>query len=393
MSRRRLAGTFWPSAQQELLLKAAFLPDERAAAAWEEARGSLDLETLREGTFGVMPLLYRRLSEERPNEPLLDRIKGTYRRTWYANNLLLEGVRPALGELQAAAVELLALDGAGLGPRYYGDIGLRKIPYVELLIRPSGILATKKALTAAGFAPYDGDGENVAPTAFLNEREQTVVRSATVPLDLVVPGAQPRSADPLWEGAVAVKLADAELRTLGPADSVLFALATGATWTWPLPTVQWAVDVLAIITAEPELDWDRLSRLAIERRVAPRVHDGLAYLVDTLQAPVPAEVLETLAACRVTARERLGHRLSGRRLRYAGGMPRTIAAYARLSSQRPAWRAAAAFPGFLRDTWELEHTWQIPVRGVRKAFSALRRGIAGRNAPPGHRTPAAEPPA
>lgn len=388
MSRSRLAGTFWPSAQQELLLKAAFLPDERADAAWEQVRGGLDLDTLREGTFGVMTVLYRRLAERLPDEPLLERIKGTYRRTWYANNLLLEGVRPVFAELQGASVESLVLDGAGLGPRYYADVGLRKIPYVELLVRPGQIATVGDALVAAGFRPYDGRGDEVAPTAFLNDRGQIVVRAATMPLDLVIPSAQPRSADAFWEGAVDVTIADAALRTLGPADALLFACATGATWTWPLPTVQWAVDALTILAAEPSLDWDRVVRMAVERRIPLRVHDALTYLAGALEAPIPAAPLARLAVEPVTARERLGHRISGRRLRYAGGMPRTVAAYARLSSERPAWRAAAGFPGFLREIWGLEHTWQIPVRGARKAASAIRRGVAGRNAPPGHRNPA-----
>lgn len=388
MSRSRLAGTFWPSAQQELLLKAAFLPDERADEAWNQARGGLDLDTLREGTFGVMTVLYRRLADRCPDEPLLERIKGTYRRTWYANNLLLEGARPAFAELEAAGVESLVLDGAGLGPRYYGDIGLRKIPYVELLVRPGQIAAVRDALGTAGFSPHDGRGDDVAPMAFLNDRGQIVVRSATMPLDLVIPSAQPRSADAFWEGAVDVTIADAALRTLGPADALLFACATGATWTWPLPTVQWAVDVLTILAAEPSIDWDRVVRMAVERRIPLRVRDALTYLAEAVEAPIPPAALARLAAQPVTARERLAHRISGRRLRYAGGLPRTVSAYARLSSERPAWRAAAGFPGFLRDTWELEHTWQIPVRGVSKAASAVRRGVAGRNAPPGHRTPA-----
>jgi hypothetical protein len=388
MSGRRLAGSFWPSAQQELLLKAAFLPDERADAAWEEARRGLDLDTLREGTFGVMTVLYRRLAERVPDEPLLERIKGTYRRTWYANNLLFEGVRPAFAELDAAGAQSLVLDGAGVGPRYYGDIGLRKIPYVELLVRPSQIAAVKDALGAAGFNPHDGRGDDAAPMAFLNDRGQIIVRAATMPLDLVIPNAQPRSADAFWEGAVDVTIAEAAQRTLGPADAVLFACATGATWTWPLPTVQWAVDVLTILKDEPSLDWDRVVRLALERRISLRVHDALRYLAETLKAPIPTASLDRLAAEPATLRERLGHRLSGRRLRYAGGMPKTVAAYARLSSERPAWRAAAAFPDFLRETWGLEHTWQIPGRGVRKAASAVRRGVAGRNAPPGYRTPA-----
>ena len=388
MSRGRRAGTFWPSAQQELLLKAAFLPDDRAEAAWEQARGGLDLDTLREGTFGVMPILYRRLAELRPDEPLLERIKGTLRRTWYANNLLLEGVRPALAELQAAGVESLVLDGAGIGPRYYGDLGLRKIPYVELLVRPSQIAAVKDALGAAGFSPYAGRVDDVAPTAFLNERGQIVVRAATVPLDLVIPSARARSADAFWEGSVDLEVAGAEMRTLGPADALLFACATGATWTWPLPTVQWSVDVLTILQAEPSLEWDRVVRMALERRIALRVYDALAHLAETLEAPIPAAALARLGTAPVTVRERLGHRVSGRRLRLAGGFARTVSAYLRLSSELSVWRAATAFPGFLRETWGLAHTWQIPLRGVRKAASSLGAAVSGRNAPPGHRTPA-----
>ena len=63
-----------------------------------------------------------------------------------------------------------------------------------------------------------------------------------------------------------LELAGAELRTLGPADALLFACATGATWTWPLPTVQWSVDVLAFLP-EGLADLPRRFRAARRRFV------------------------------------------------------------------------------------------------------------------------------
>ena len=89
MRRRGFSGDFWPSPHHELLLQAGLASEERAREAWARARPDLDLPALEAGCFDVLPILYRRLRDwGEDDRTIRSRLKGTYRKIWYANQLV-----------------------------------------------------------------------------------------------------------------------------------------------------------------------------------------------------------------------------------------------------------------------------------------------------------------
>ena len=106
-----------PSPQQQLLVRAVFGPEARAREAWDTLRPSFDLDHLEEGSYGLMPLLERRLSAWETDEALTLRLRGIYRHTWYRGNVLLERLNEvvALAAEQDAVDELIEFIKAGPG--------------------------------------------------------------------------------------------------------------------------------------------------------------------------------------------------------------------------------------------------------------------------------------
>src|SRR3989304_3614207 len=120
--------------QEELLLRSALLRGESARRAWQELRPSLDLDRLPAALASLLPLVYRNAAVLDRDDPETPRLKGLYRRTWYANEALFHRLASVLRLFAQAGIDTLVLRDAPLVVRYYKDSGLRPVAAVELLV-------------------------------------------------------------------------------------------------------------------------------------------------------------------------------------------------------------------------------------------------------------------
>ncbi|HEX6490683.1 MAG TPA: nucleotidyltransferase family protein [Gaiellaceae bacterium] len=367
------AGSFWPSGQQQLLLEAALSKGERGASAWRQLRPSFDLDALEPASYVLLPLLYRQLERLEPEEPLLPRLRGLYRRNWYLNQLLLDRLKPGLEAVREAGVDALVVSSWELPVRYYGDLGLRRVPELQLLVSTESVGSTFAALARAGWS-----GPAKAPGTFLRSRPYARFEGENGVTCLVYwrlfheffDPARGREPEDLWLASSEFSLGGVSARSLGPADELLQICATGArTTSWP--TITWIPDAIAVLRApESAIDWARFIRQGRRLRATLRLLDALAFLSHELAAPVPAQVLEELRGTPVLARERLAHRTAAARWPLLGQAPEILTRFLVLTAEESIPRALAHGPGFLREEWGLDRWTQLP-------FAALQRGRAG----------------
>jgi hypothetical protein len=318
--RRGIVGSFWPTKKQELLLRAALARrDEDVLSAWRELQ-PLDVEVLEEEVFGALPPLYRRLRELVPDDPRLARLSGTYRKTWYRNQL----------QLSRLAAELAAARESGRRPLVVGDAA-RATYYPELGLRP---IIDPGLLLEPGQAP-----------------------------SYVFPSNRAKQAEELWRAAREVAVGETALPVPDPADQLLFVVGLGARKTWPA-SVQWLVDLHAIVSSQA-VDHGRLiENLAANGLLTP-ARDALGY-VAMVSGDEQVEALRDRTASRVpTRRDSIAHRL-------AGTVSPTLGHYVRATSAQPLTRAAIGLPRFLQDAWELERGSEVPVAALKRAFARLR---------------------
>ena len=250
-----------PREQQELLLRAALAPPDEAAAAWSEASGVVDVDTLDGRSHDLLPLLYRALADGGVEDPWLPRLKGVYRRTWYANQLLLRRAARAVSALSAEGIDALVLGGAALGLLHYRDTGARPMDDTSIAVRPAtgqqprGVLAS----TDWGLRP---------------------VQIAD---------------DDLWRAAVPMQIDDAAARAPCASDELLRICVRGISWTSRPRSARWIADALVIVGGSAAaIDWERFVRRAAEARVAPHLAVVLDYVSETFEAPIPQRVLSSL---------------------------------------------------------------------------------------------------
>jgi len=365
--KRGLTGSFWPTDQHEALLRAALLPGDAAVDAWRGVRGSLDIDRLEEGSYSLLPLVYRQLQDAGEPEPLLPRLRGIYRHTWSKNQVLLQDLRSVVDKLTTAGVRPLVVGGAARLP-YYAEHGLRTLTEFELLVAEREV---EPALRAVGWG-----GDEVPARVLRGRSALRVAVAGHRPFGLhwrLLPE-YPGREEAWWAAARDVELEGVDALALAPADELLHACAGGArTALWS--NVQWIADATMILHSA-EIDWDRFTGTAEERRAALRLREALGYLGDLLGAPVPAEVLARLERFPATKRDVIAHTVGGSGGRVLGELPRTLAGYIR-SSDGPV-RGALGLPGFLGDAWNVERRWQLPLVAARKGVATLTARAARR---------------
>jgi hypothetical protein len=365
---RRPTGSFWPSRTQELLLRTALAEPEGDLAAWHELQPGFDLTTLEFGTVGVLPLVYRVVSGVLADDPLLPRLKGTYRNSWVKNNVLVERLAEAADALEAMGVETVMIGSLAAAVRYYPELPLRPTPALELLIEPQALEVCARALGRLGFSasgPLRAEREE--DFAFYDAQGQTCVLRTRPSVELAPDGDGMRAAS-VW-----VEVGRSRIRALAAGDDLLVACVAGAR-TRPIRSVQWLVDIVQILrTSSAGVDWRRLLALAAGRGQTLRLQQTFSYLSTVLGVPTPPEADEAFAELPVTMRDRIAYACAGASMNGLGSLPQALGEHLVATRRRSPWGTLVTLPGFLRRRWELDHGWQLPLAGGRRAYGALTR--------------------
>jgi hypothetical protein len=243
---------------EEHLLRAALLEGDAAAAAWQELRRELDLDVLRGPAGGLLPRIYRNLSQSA--DPALPRLRGAYRRTWYLNQLKLAEAARALRRLHGAGIRPLLLKELPLTLHYAGDLGLRAIGRLGLWVPPARREEARRLLGAEGGAQVE------APTLGFELR------------------CADDGAEDWWSASSPSRVGDVPARALGPADLLLLVWTDA--WEHGVTPLRWAPDAFRILRVAGErLDWERLAARARKTGSAAVARACLARLVELLDLP------------------------------------------------------------------------------------------------------------
>lgn len=258
----------------------------------------------------VMPLVYRYLSSELEGA-LPDGAVSGLRRAFYGNSvrnlhLARELVR-LMAMLEQGGLEPLALKGPALAMAAYGAVVMRQFTDLDLLVRKRDVARAAEILLSEGYAPRSGYslGDLDRPGAY----EIAMARAgALTEIDLhwrLLPPYFPLAIDgeDIWRRAVRieVEVEGGAVRTLAPADHLLYLCAHGAKHGWQalggicdLAELIGASSRTSSPTSSPTLsiDWDELSARA--ERAGARRALGLGVMLahELLDAAVPEDVLE-----------------------------------------------------------------------------------------------------
>ncbi len=289
MARARWTG----SPPSELLLVALFTPDAgpKAWRAWTDDadRYGCDSESAR-----LLALAYRRRHRfgVDDDEPWVARAADRYRATWARNHTLLRAASVAADSLHRDGIPVMALKGAALVDRYYGDVGARPMLDVDLLVPAGQWPRAIEVLRSAGYAARSEPAVDFPYHAV--ELIDPAGREIDLHRSLFRDPMGDRDEGGRWQRSTPGTLAGSAVRDGHRADLLLHVIHHG-THRFRGGSVRWVPDALAILGAG-DLDHDVFVELAAAEGLGPPAAAALDYLRALAGIEVDTRLLRRLRA-------------------------------------------------------------------------------------------------
>lgn len=272
---------------------------------WEALAGLAEEEEL-------APLLYAALQRQTwAPVDVMQRLRAAYMRNASRNALLLAELEQALARLAAAGIPALALKGAALTARLYGNIGLRPMVDLDLLVRREDMTMALATLEAAGYRRPHAEPSTGVTLAFENEIVLRRADRIEVALELhwsLFDSPYYQKQLPtlwFWQTAELAHLGDTPVHVLG-AEGELLHLCGHLALHHHGQGLLWEHDIAAVMAqGQQTLDWEELLARAKAFDLVLPLQTLLPRLAADWGVPVPAGILahlETLAASSAEAR-------------------------------------------------------------------------------------------
>jgi Uncharacterised nucleotidyltransferase len=273
-------------------------PSRRRGRAWKAWRAANPPDASDRPSRRLLPAAYGNLRDAGLSEAELAPLREAYEKSRTENQQKLAAARPVVEALVAAGIDVLVLKGAALIRFYGGDLGLRPMRDIDVLV-PSD--QTKRAIATLSDFGYEPAGIAVSCL----ERYACRISPGWLFVEPNAPGVdlhwhtlhesrQPNADDDFWQGAISLDFQGVTVKALNSTDQLLHVCIHGLQRELQ-ENLRWIVDAMGILRHEAEpIDWPRLLAQVTRRRLVLQARYCFEYLTATFAAPIPAQALEQL---------------------------------------------------------------------------------------------------
>lgn len=169
-----------------------------------------------------------------------------------------------------------------------------------------------------------------------------------------------------WEGAVSIMVNNASTCALSPTDQLFHIFVHGIKWN-QVPPLRWVADSMAIINhSNSQIDWGSLITQAEGYRLILPVRDGLNYLSDKLEAPIPGGVLQAIRNMPTSRMERIEYEYKTQSYlnKSLGYMPVIWFDYSRLAGNSGLLFKLIGFVKYMQSYWGARRLWELPFYAI-----------------------------
>ena len=301
-----------------LWLSARVTPSESALAEIAQMGAELDsadwerlLVLAREN--GVGNLLFTHITRAGllPRVPaeVIGRLRRDYGEVAISARRLELTLARVLPMLQEAGAPAMVVKGLALSRRLYGNVALRPISDIDLIVHPHHGQTVAATLSQAGFMPISGKSEPLSRHALRFRELQYQDAQGQVIEVHVTPCRYPAyqrafAPDRIWAAAVPLAGVPGAGLALAPPDELAFLCMHYAVQ-HRIGRLIWLTDVAEIVRRIPDAPaWDALIADVVARGVTAPVAVTLARAWALLNAPIPDAALDRLRSAALAPAER-----------------------------------------------------------------------------------------
>ena len=292
-SRPLVASTFSSPEWQALLGFCSFQP--------APSNGTFDVAKLvaLAETHGMTGQLATKLSRHGAahGELLQNTLRPTKRAQVLATIPLIAEMFRVVDILAAAKIEAVVVKGPVLAVRAFGDPSARQYGDVDFLLRSADIARASAVLIAAGFEPHipaDAIHAQKRPGQYMFRRTgaNSLIELHTERTLRYFP--RPLPINHFFQRSTTVSIDGRPIPALAAEDEFVLISVHGAKHFWE--RLMWIADVAAIVHRNPELDWRRVRRSAVNVGAERMVRVALLLAERLLLAPVPRLMIRDVEA-------------------------------------------------------------------------------------------------
>jgi hypothetical protein len=268
-------------------------------------RKDLDWSYLRQKALrhGLMPLLYRNLKSICPDavpEAIMDQLQEYFFTNACRNFTLTEELLELLHLFEVHGIPAIPYKGPVLAASIYGDLTLRQVSDLDILIRKEDMLRARDLLVPLGYRPQYELTHAQAAAYQKSQYELLLIRNndrMIVELKWEIVDrffSFPMDYECLWERLKPTSLAGKEVLTFSPEDLLLILCVHGAKHLWT--NLIWVCDVAELLHVCKKLDWEWVMRQASTPGGQRMLLLGLFLAKSLLGAPLPEEIRRQVEA-------------------------------------------------------------------------------------------------
>ena len=271
---------------------------------------------------GISPLVFRRLPEivgESIAVPLgvIEELKKDYYATAARNSLIFEELGRVLKAFKKAGLQVIVLKGAALAETVYGNLALRPMSDVDLLVKKEDLYHIDEQLKILGYFPSDRAVNDIDfsstylttldyRSSFKNFPSFHIhwhFVNSTIPHEHYTKNIK---MEDIWQDAEKTRIAQVETWVMAPHHLLIHLSEHALRVTHSLGKLSFFCDINeAINFYQQRLDWDRLIKDSFKFGLDRMVYLTLYFTSEFLAATIPENVLLKLRPKRLRLSERI----------------------------------------------------------------------------------------
>lgn len=309
-----------PTKMHRSLLRAALLSEQSVLDAWHQWRDSVDIETLDPESHHLLSALYPNLIRHGVESQHTNRLKGVYRRTWYANQLLSRSLASIVQALRQAGIESLALGDTALSYSIYPDYGYRPVYQFHLFVLQGQTENAIKTLRSLGwetltYTAQPGNRLWKKPLQFWQTSPSNEILAVPLYLHNHLFRAEPQAYtdDRLYRNARSIAIAGVPVLVPSSIDQLLHLSIENNQQRNKRPIYYLADAATLIRSLAGEEDWVELVMRAQRYEIILPLRYLLRELQDVLDLLIPDWVLRSLQQMAISYYELAQYNIAGDR--------------------------------------------------------------------------------
>lgn len=205
-------------------------------------------------SYRLLPLLYKRLTEQNILDENRNKYKGIYKKTLFKNSIHFKNLLTVGKELNNNYIPFTVIKGLAIMLTYDQDKGLRHMNDIDLVVSKKQIPSTITILKSCGFTPqfsYD------VATNIETRHSFAFVNKLGFEIDLHWKSNYLRNINIVLSETTTLSYQGVSLQVLTPENQIINTLLHAATWD-PVFIIRWITDLYTILDNEKEINWKEI---------------------------------------------------------------------------------------------------------------------------------------